>query len=264
MMGDRSPIRLHHVEDGTASGEPLVLVGSLGSTLEMWRPQLSAFADRRIIRIDHRGHGESPVPAGPYSIAELAIDVVGVLDELGLDRVDFVGLSMGGMVGLYLGSEAPERLNRLTLLATSAHFPDPTPWIDRIKAVSEGGTEAIAAATAGRWFTAEFAGEHPEVLAEAEKMIIDTPVVGYLASCQAIRDWDHLRRLEAITPPTLLVAGTQDRSTPPSPHAETIAAGIPGVRYETVAAAHLLSWERPDEVNALIADHLASATRPAR
>jgi 3-oxoadipate enol-lactonase len=257
MMGDRSPVRLHYVEDGNPGGEPLVLVGSLGSTLEMWRPQLAAFADRRIIRVDHRGHGESPVPAGPYAIGELAGDVVALLDHLELPRVDYVGLSMGGMVGMYLGSEAPDRIRRLGLLATSAHFPDPTVWIERIKAVSEGGTESIAAAGVTRWFTDGFAAAHPEVAAEAEAMIRDTPDVGYLGCCQAIRVWDHVRHLEGITAPTLLVAGRADPSTPPEPHARTIAEHVPQVRYELVDASHLLSWELPDQVNALLADHLA-------
>jgi 3-oxoadipate enol-lactonase len=234
----------------------LVLLGSLGSTVEMWRPQLPAFTDRRVIRVDHRGHGGSPVPVGPYTVSELAGDVLALLDHLGLDRVDYAGLSLGGMVGMYVASEAPGRINRLTLLATTAHFPDPTPWIERIKAVSEGGTEAIATATVARWFTPAYARAHPDVVAEAEAMVRDTPDVGYLGCSQAIRDWNHERRLGAITAPTLLVGGSADPSTPIDPHARTIAAAIPGVRFDVVDAAHLLSVERADEVNALIAEHL--------
>jgi 3-oxoadipate enol-lactonase len=197
------------------------------------------------------------VPAGPYTVAELAADVVALLDRLELDRVDYVGLSLGGMVGMYLGSEAPERINRLTLLATSANFPDPTPWIDRIKAVSEGGTEAIAEVTVTRWFTPAYAKAQPDWVTRAERMVRDTPDVGYLGCAQAIRDWDHVHRLDAITAPTLLVGGSADPSTPLDPHSETINARIPGVRYEVVPAAHLLSIERAEEVNGLIAEHLA-------
>src|SRR5436305_11703812 len=120
MMGDRSPVRLHYVESGPAEGDPIVLLGSLGSTLDVWRPQLDAFPGRRLIRVGHRGHGDSPVPAGPYTIAELAGDVLALLDTLELDRVDFVGMSLGGMVGMYLATEAPQRLRRLALLSTSA------------------------------------------------------------------------------------------------------------------------------------------------
>ncbi|HEY1969231.1 MAG TPA: 3-oxoadipate enol-lactonase [Pseudonocardia sp.] len=261
MMGERSPVRLHCVEDGRSggTGPPLLLVGSLGSTLAMWEPQVAAFGgDRRVIRVDHRGHGDSPVPAGPYTVAELAADVLTLLDHLGLDQVDYVGLSLGGMVGMYLGSEAPERINRLALLATSAHFPDPTPWIERIKAVSEGGTEVIAPVTVTRWFTPAFAQARPDWVARCQRMVRDTPDVGYLGCAQAIRDWDHVHRLAAITVPTLLVGGSADPSTPIDPHAETIAANVPGVRYEIVSAAHLLSIERAEEVNGLIAEHLAA------
>jgi 3-oxoadipate enol-lactonase len=264
MMGERSPVLPHWVDTGADGGggagsehAPLVLIGSLGSTLEMWRPQLAAFADRRVVRIDHRGHGGSPVPAGPYSVGELAGDVLALLEQLELPAVDLVGLSLGGMVGQVLATEVPHRLRTLTLLATSAHFPDPTPWTDLITAVSEAGTGSIAEAGVARWFTPEFGRAHPEVTAEARAMLADIPDVGFLACCQAIRDWDHVRHLPEIAVPTLLVAGSADQATPPDPHAETIAAGIPDVRYETVPAAHLLSWERPDLVNALIAAHTA-------
>jgi 3-oxoadipate enol-lactonase len=258
MMGDRSPVGLHHVQDGPADGSrpPLVLLGSLGSTVAMWRPQLPAFADRTVIRVDHRGHGGSPVPAGPYTVSELAGDVLALLDHLGLDRVDYAGLSLGGMIGMYLASEAPERINRLVLLATTARFPDPAPWTARIKAVSEGGTGAIAEATVARWFTPAYARAHPDAVARAEAMVRDTPDVGYLGCSQAIRDWNHERRLGAITAPTLLVGGSADPSTPIDPHARTIAAAVPGIRFEVLDAAHLLSVERADEVNALIAEHL--------
>jgi 3-oxoadipate enol-lactonase len=130
---------LHHTDEGPRDAPVIVFAGSLGSTLEMWRPQAAALTGEfRVIRLDHRGHGGSPVPPPPYRMADLAADSLALLDELGLDRVAWCGLSLGGMVGMYLGSEAPERLTSLTLCCTTACFPDLTPWRDRIAAVKGG------------------------------------------------------------------------------------------------------------------------------
>jgi 3-oxoadipate enol-lactonase len=258
MMGDRSPVGLYYVEDGPASGEPVVLIGSLGSTLDMWRPQLPALTGRRVIRVDHRGHGQSPVPAGPYTVSELAGDVLALLDKLNLEQVDFVGLSMGGMVGMCLASEMPQRIRRLVLMATSAGYVDKSPWTARIEAVANGGTASIAQAVVRNWLTPAYAERHPDTVAWLEGMVADTPDAGYLACCQALRDWDHEHRLGAITAPTLVICGTADPSTPEQPHGAAIAAGIPGVRFERVEGAHLLNIERAEEVNALTTEHLGS------
>src|SRR4051794_29430231 len=188
----------------------------------MWRPQLPALSERfRVIRVDHRGHGGSPVPDGPYAMADLAGDVLALLDSLGLERVAWCGLSLGGMVGLHLATEAPERLSSLMLCCTTAHFPDPGPWRDRIAAVRDRGTAPIAAAVAERWFTPEWAAAHPEVMAEAVEMIPDTPDAGYLGCCQAIEAWDHRHRLPDVALPTLVIAGSGDLATPVEPHART-------------------------------------------
>jgi len=256
-MGEHSAVALHHVIDGPADGPPLVLLGSLGSALDMWEPQLPALIEQwRVIRVDHLGHGGSPVPPGPYTVAELAGDVLALLDRLELDRVTFAGLSLGGMVGMYLASETPERIYRLTLMATSAGWPDPTPWQARIEAVSTGGTEAIAPAVVKNWFTPDYAAAHPDRVAWAENSVRKTPDLGYLGCCQAIRDWDHTNRLGAITAPTLAIWGTADPSTPEEPHGTTIAAGISGIRFERVDGAHLLNIERADEVTTLLTEHL--------
>jgi 3-oxoadipate enol-lactonase len=259
MMGDRGPVALHYQIDGRADGPPVVLLGSLGPSLDMWKPQLPALTpDYQVIRVDHRGHGASPVPAGPYTVPELAGDVVALLDRLGLDRVRFVGLSLGGMEGMYLASEMPERIERLALLATTANFPDKAPWQARIEAVAKGGTDAIAEAVVKNWFTPEFAAANPDTVAWAEESIRKCPDLGYLGCCQAVRDWDHVHRLSAIIAPTLVICGTRDPSTPEEPHAATLAARIPHARLERVDAAHMLNIERADEVNALITDHLRS------
>lgn len=250
-------VALHHVDSG-GDGPPLVMAGSLGSTTDMWLPQLPALTERfRVIRLDHRGHGGSPVPPGPYRMADLAGDTLALLDALGLERVAWCGLSLGGMVGMYLGSEAPSRLTSLTLCCTSAHFPDPTPWRDRIGAVAENGTAPIAGAVVGRWFTPDWAAAHPSDVAAAVAMVAGTPDGGYLACCQAIEVWDHRDRLPAVAVPTLVLGGSADLATPVEPHSRTLVDGIPGARLEVLDAAHLATIERADQATALIAAHAA-------
>lgn len=249
-----APVALHHVTDGPADGPVLVLAGSLGSTLDMWQPQVGPLGERfRLLRLDHRGHGGSPVPPGPYRMADLAGDVVALLDQLGLDRVAWCGLSLGGMVGMYLASEHPERISSLTLCCTTAYFPDKTPWQDRIAAVTDAGTASIADAVVARWFTPDWAAAHPDVVADTTRMVTDTSDAGYLACCQAIEVWDHRARLPAITAPTLVIGGSADPSTPVEPHAKTLVTGIPHARMEVLHAAHLATIERAAEATPLIA-----------
>lgn len=251
-------VALHHLDQGPRAAPALVLCGSLGSTLEMWSPQVAPLTERfRVVRVDHRGHGGSPVPPGPYRIADLAGDVLALLDALGLDRVAYCGLSMGGCVGLHLASEAPERISALTLCCTSSHWPDPGVWTDRIAAVGSGGTASIAETVVSRWFTAEWAAAHPEVVADAIGQVAGTPDDGYAACCAALRDFDHRDRLAAITVPTLVIAGSADPSTPVEPHARTIVDGIPGARLEVLDTAHLATIERSERATELIAGHSA-------
>jgi 3-oxoadipate enol-lactonase len=251
---------LHHVTDGPDGAPVLVLAGSLGSTVEMWRPQLPALTERfRVVRVDLRGHGGSAATPGPYRVAELADDVCALLDHLGLRRVDWCGLSLGAMVGMHLASET-DRIGRLALCCTSAHFPDPTVWQDRMIAVAEHGTAGIAEAVVARWFTPGWAAGHPDVVAEAEAMVAGTSDEGYAGCCAALAVWDHRDRLPSITAPTLVVAGADDLATPGEPHAHTIAEGIPGARLEVVPGAHLANIESAEAVNALLVSHLATST----
>ena len=251
-------VDLHHVDEGPRDAPVLVLSGSLGSTLAMWRPQVAPLTERfRVIRVDHRGHGGSPVPPGPYRVADLAGDVLALLDRLGLERVAWCGLSLGGMVGMHLASEAPERISSLTLCCTTSHFPDTTVWKQRIAAVSAGGTGPLAAGIVARWFTPGWASAHPEVVAEAADMVAATPDEGYLACCQALEVWDHRDRLGSITAPTLVIAGSADPSTPVDPHARTLADGIPAARLVVLEAAHLATIEAADEATPLIAENAA-------
>jgi 3-oxoadipate enol-lactonase len=252
-------VALHHVDEGPRDAPVLVLSGSLGSTLEMWRPQVGPLTERfRVIRVDHRGHGGSPVPPGPYRVADLADDVLALLDHLGLQRVAWCGLSLGGMIGMHLASEAPERIASLTLCCTTSYFPDTTVWKERIAAVSSGGTAPIADGVVSRWFTPDWAAKNPDAVAEAAAWVAGTPDDGYIACCQALEVWDHRDRLAAIIAPTLVIAGAADPSTPVEPHARTIVEGIPAARLEVLDAAHLATIEAADQATPLIAEHAAA------
>ncbi|MDQ3150387.1 MAG: 3-oxoadipate enol-lactonase [Actinomycetota bacterium] len=254
---------LHHDLSGPADAPVLVLAGSLGSTLAMWDPQVEALRDRfRVLRLDHRGHGGSPVPDGPYAIADLAGDTLELLDALGVERASFCGLSLGGMVGIWLGAHAPQRLSALVLCCTTARMPDVAPWGDRIRAVRAEGTASIADAVVEGWFTPGWAAAHPDVVAQSVAMIADTSDEGYAACCEAIAEWDGRDLLGRIEAPTLMLAAADDPATPVQPHAETIAAGIAGARLEVLdSAAHLATVERADAATALIADHVAAVVR---
>ena len=249
---------LHHVADGPPDGPVVVLAGSLGSTVEMWRPQLPALVGRfRVVRVDLRGHGGSPSSPGDYRVADLADDVRELLDDLGLPRVLWCGLSLGAMIGMHLASEQPDRIERLVLCCTSAHYPDPAGWYERIAAVHSGGTESIARTVVERWFTPGWAAAHPETVAEAQAMVAGTSDEGYAGCCAALTVWDHRDRLPAITAPTLVIAGADDPATPVDPHSRTLADGIADARLEVVPGAHLATIESAAAVNRLLLGHLA-------
>jgi 3-oxoadipate enol-lactonase len=169
-------VKLHHALDGAVDGPALLLGGSLGTTLEMWEPQRAALEPiAQLVRFDHRGHGRSPVPAGPYRIDDLGHDVLRLMDDLQLERANYCGLSIGGMVGQWLAINAPERLDRLILICTAAFLPPADPWLERAATVRSAGTpEVIADVVVARWFTEPFADTHPETVARHRAMIAAT------------------------------------------------------------------------------------------
>jgi 3-oxoadipate enol-lactonase len=251
-------VKLHHALDGALDGPALLLGGSLGTTFEMWEPQLTALAPiAQLVRFDHRGHGRSPVPAGPYRIDDLGRDVLRLMDDLQLERASYCGLSIGGMVGQWLAINAPERLDRLILICTAAFLAPADPWLERAATVRSAGTpEVIADAVVGRWFTAPFAETHPDTVARQRAMIAATDPRGYAACCEAIAAMDLRAGLPSVRAPVLVLSGAQDPSIPPS-HGRIIADAIPGSRYELLdPAAHLATVERADAVNELIAGFL--------
>jgi 3-oxoadipate enol-lactonase len=231
---------------------------SLGTSMDMWDSQLALAERLRIVRFDHRGHGRSPVPRGPYEIADLGRDVIELMDALEIERASYCGLSIGGMVGIWLGANAPERIERLVLICTSAHLPPAEGWAERAAKVRAAGTVGVVAdAVVARWLTPAYAEEHPELVAELRAMLVATDPEGYASACGAIERMDLRDQLGRIAAPTLVISGSGDEATPPE-HQELIAASIPGGRLETVdPAAHLAAVERPARVNELIANHLA-------
>ncbi|MGV8872346.1 MAG: 3-oxoadipate enol-lactonase [Rhodococcus sp. (in: high G+C Gram-positive bacteria)] len=245
------------VEGPRSDAETVVLIGSLGSDRSMWNPQigpLSAFV--HVLAVDIRGHGQSPVPAGPYSMAELAEDVLALLDSLDLARVHVVGLSIGGAISQWIAIHRPERVLTLTLLCTSAKFGESEQWTDRAATVRTSGTASLADVALTRWFTLELIARDADLAGRHRQMIADTPDEGYAACCEALSQWDSRADLGRISAPTLVLAGRQDPATTPD-DLSFIADGIAGATYAVLdPAAHLANVEQAGPVTAAIAAHL--------
>lgn len=256
-MNTDDTVALHHTLEGPEDAPVLVVSNSLGTTLRMWDDQAPALRERfRLLRYDHRGHGDSPVPPGPYEIDDLGRDVLALLDRLEVERFSFCGLSVGGAVGMWLASEIPERVERLVLCCTAARFAPPEQWDERAETVRADGVGAIADAVLERWFTPPFRKGHPEVVEWAGGMLRNTPAEGYAGCCEAIRDADLRSRLRAIRAPTLVVAGADDSAAPPE-EAELIRDSIPDARLLVVEqAAHLANVEQPEAVTQAVLEHL--------
>jgi 3-oxoadipate enol-lactonase/4-carboxymuconolactone decarboxylase len=243
---------LHH--EITGDGTPLVLSGSLGSDLHMWDPQVATLvaAGFQVIRYDHRGHGRSPAPPGPYTLRELAEDLLELLDTLGLRRVSLAGLSLGGMVGMWLAENAPERLDRLVLCCTSASLGPASMWQERAETARTQGMAVLADAAVDRWVTPAYKPSAGWL----RDMVANQPAEGYASCCTAIETMSIVDSLSTITTPTLVIAAEDDPATPPD-HARAIASAIPGARLEIVPnAAHLGNVEQPEAFTGLIIDHL--------
>jgi 3-oxoadipate enol-lactonase len=249
-------VELPHRVEGPAGAPVLVLSNSLGSTAEMWDPQVPALRERfRVVRYEHRGHGDAPVPPEPYTLDDLGGDALALLDRLGVRRAHFCGLSLGGMVGMWLAINAPERLDRLVLCCTSPMLSEDHDWADRARRVRAGGTVAVAEAVVDRWFTDGYAAGHPDLVTRMRAMVAATPAAGYAGCCEAIERMDLRPQLGAATTPTLVIAGAHDPATRPV-HAERIAELMPDCRMAVVEGAHLANVEAPGPVTELILDHL--------
>jgi 3-oxoadipate enol-lactonase/4-carboxymuconolactone decarboxylase len=252
-------VRLAWRSDGPPDAPPLVLLNSLGTTTEMWTPVLAPLAERfRVIRIDTRGHGASPaaVPGEPGTIDGLGEDVLAVLDDIGIARAAFAGLSLGGMTAMWLAIHRPERVERLALLCTSAHMPPASAWEERAAAIRARGMPAVAHIPGTTWLTAELAARDPELVAELNAMLASTDPDSYAQCCAAIASLDLRADLGRIAAPTLVLAGAGDPAAPPARHGAVIADAVAGARLVVLEhAAHLATYEQPGRIAQLLLDH---------
>ena len=235
-----------HVEvEGTEGAPVLMLSNSLGTNLHMWDDQIPAFARHfRLVRFDRRGHGGSAVPKGPYSIERLGRDALAVIDGLGIAKVNWCGLSMGGMEGMWLGANAASRIDKLILSNTASYFPDRTMWDGRIKIARDKGLAALVDATIERWFTAEFRQRSPQAVARIREMFLSTDVEGYVGCGGAIRDMDNRSLLAKVSVPTLVIAGRHDMGTTLEA-GQFVAEHIPGAELAVLETAHIANVEQP-------------------
>jgi len=236
---------IHAELEGPENAPVLMLSNSLGTDLHMWDDQVVPWTRHfRLLRYDRRGHGKSGVPKGPYTMERLGRDVLGVLDGLGVGKINWCGLSMGGMVGMWIGANAGDRINKLILSNTSSYFPDKTAWEGRIKMVREKGLEGIVDANMERWFTKGFREREPAKVAAIRDMLLATKPEGYAACCEAIRDMDHRPLLAQIGAPTLVIAGRHDPATTLEA-GEFIAQHMPDARLAVLETAHIANVEQP-------------------
>jgi 3-oxoadipate enol-lactonase len=227
----------------------VVFSNGLGTNLHMWDHQIEAFSQHfRVLRYDIRGHGQSGLTPGPYTIEQLSRDLVHLLDSLQLDRVYFCGLSMGGMTGTFLGANVPNRLHKLALCNTAAKFDPEHMWNKRIQAVQSGGMKAVAASVLERWLTPEFRATHTADSQKVLTMLESANPEGYVACCAAVRDMDQRDDLKKIHLPCLVVAGTYDPAAPPAA-GQLLAKSIPAATYAELPASHLSNIEARDEFN---------------
>ncbi|MDO8184721.1 alpha/beta fold hydrolase [Conexibacter sp. JD483] len=260
-------VALHAEPAGPAAAPALLLGGSLGTTLAMWEPLLTALDETsgpplRAIPFDHRGHGRSPRGGDDApSIAAMGADVLALLDRLGLRRASYAGLSIGGMVGIWLAANAPERIETLTLICTSAQLPPAGAWRARAATVrAAGGTAPVADAVFARWLTPAFQHAHPQATQTLREMLLASPPDGYADACEAIAAMDLRGDLPRIQAPTLVIAGQEDEAIPPA-HGEQLAAAIPHATLRLLSpAAHIGAVEQAPAVAALLRAQLEAVT----
>ena len=258
-------VDVHYRMDGPTGAPGLVLSHALGLSMAVWEPQLARLSqDFRVVRYDHRGHGGSPAPGGRYRIEDLGHDLLRLLDRLALERVAFCGLSLGGMVGLWLAANAPERVDQLVVCSAAARMPRPNDYAERAKLVRAQGMEAIADRVIGRWFTPGFLTLRPDVVAGIKALLVATPPEGYAATCEALVAMDLRDSLPRIAASTLVIAAAQDQATPLE-QSQEIARRTPGAKLVVISdAAHLASVEQPEAVTNQILDHLLEVRHESR
>lgn len=235
---------IHYEVEGSADKPTLMLCNSLGTTLHMWDGQMPALLQHfRVVRYDRRGHGKSGVPSGTYSMEMLGRDALAVLDAAKVEKTNWCGLSMGGMVGMWVAANAPERMNRVILSNTSSYLENKQMWTDRIALVKEKGLGAIVQGTLERWFTKGFRDREPAKVKAIGDMFVATKPDGFMGCAAAVRDMDHRPLLPKIKAPTMVFAGSHDAGTTPE-MGEYIKAHVPGAEITLFDAAHIANIEQ--------------------
>ena len=235
-----------HVEvEGPPDAPVLMLSNSLCTDLRMWDDQVPALTERfRLVRYDRRGHGRSGVPNGPYTVEDFGRDALAIMDELELRKVNWCGLSMGGMVRQWLAANAPDRIDRLAMSNTHSYYADKKVWDDRMTLARDKGMAAAAGPAMDRWFTQEAKERRPDKVALIQSMFAETSLEGYLGCCTAIRNMDMRDCHPRIVAPTLVIVGLQDPATPPAA-GEEIQKRIAGAKLATIDASHLSNIGQP-------------------
>jgi 3-oxoadipate enol-lactonase len=249
--------------DGAAGAPPVLLINSLGTDLSMWDQQLPAWsATHRIVRYDQRGHGASSVPEGPYTIEQLGADAVAVLDAFDVTRADVCGLSLGGLVALWLAAHAPERVGRVVFADTAARVGTEQGWRDRAATVREHGMDAVVDLVLERFFSPAFRATGAPAVDRVARTLRDTTPEGYAASCDALATADLRAAAPQVTACSLVVVGTADEATPPA-DARALRDLVPGAGYaELPGAGHLANLEQPESFGRLVHDFLTDQERP--
>jgi 3-oxoadipate enol-lactonase len=251
------PARLVGDINGPERAPALLLVHSLGTTRELWAPQLPQLAGHfQVVRYDLRGHGQSSVVDGEYAIEELAGDALAILDTAGVTRAHVCGLSIGGVIAQWLARYAADRIDRIVLANTSARIGTVQSWAERMALVRSQGLAPVAGTLRGRWFTEAFCDRHPEVLQTHADMLLATNVHGYSACCAALRDADLSQELAQIAAPTLVIAGDEDPATTVV-EAQQLCAGIARAALVRLSAAHLSNVEQADAFTGAALDFLS-------
>jgi 3-oxoadipate enol-lactonase len=249
--------RLFYLLSGKIDAPVLMFSNSLGTTLDMWRPQLAAMESRfRLLRYDMRGHGQSDLVEGACSIGILGNDVLALLDELRIDKVHFCGLSVGGVIGQWLGANAPDRLRCLILCNTAAKIGTPESWNNRIADVEQNGMASITEAVLDRWFTAAFRQASPDSVAPFRAMLHASNPRGYVQVCTAIRDMDQRTLVEKIRLPTCVIAGEHDPATTLE-DGKFLQSRIPGANLIPLPVAHISNVEAAAQFNQAVIDFVS-------
>ncbi|HEU5114015.1 MAG TPA: 3-oxoadipate enol-lactonase [Acidimicrobiia bacterium] len=242
---------------GDDSAQPLVMIHALGADSEMWEAQLPRLSTmRRVVMVDLPGHGNSVAGPGPYTIRSLGEDILDVATTAGIHEFDLCGMSLGGVISLWMAAHSPDRVMSLVASNTSARVGSEEIWQARIDAVTEGGVEAISEQALARFFTSSFASEQPDVYVRTSRILLDTDPAGYAACCAALRDADLRELVEAIRCPTLVIGGGEDISTPPE-QSIWLQEHIPGSRLHILEGApHFSNLEQPEAWTTLVTEFL--------